>query len=117
MDFFAFFRRHRRSNKSSKRSRTSTRHSTTRPGFELLEDRMLLSGNVISGYVYHDANNNGIFDAGETPIANVNLQLVNSQNQVISSATSDANGFYQFVRDDTVDTSPMSVQQTVTIPS
>jgi uncharacterized repeat protein (TIGR01451 family) len=77
---------------------------------------MLLSGNIISGYVYHDANNNGIFDTGETPIANANLQLVNSQNQVISTATSDANGYYQFVTDDSIDTSPVSVAQTVTIP-
>ena len=35
----------------------------------------------ISGYVYVDANNNGVFDPGETPIGGVQLTLLGRQRQ------------------------------------
>lgn len=51
----------------------------------------------ISGYVYVDANNNGVFDAGETPIAGAILTLLNAAGgSTGSTAVTDASGFYQF---------------------
>ena len=41
---------------------------------------MTPSTNTISGFVYYDANNNGVFDAGETPIANSQIILINNTN-------------------------------------
>ena len=38
-------------------------------GVETLERRELRAGNVIGGFVYHDADGNGRFDSGEAPIA------------------------------------------------
>jgi SdrD B-like domain len=54
---------------------------------------------TVSGYSYVDTNNNGIFDNGETPLANVTITLIgigdNCKN-VNLSTTTDANGFYKF---------------------
>jgi protocatechuate 3,4-dioxygenase beta subunit len=51
----------------------------------------------LSGYVYVDANNNGVFDAGETPISGVVLTLLNSSGQSTGkTATTDASGYYEF---------------------
>lgn len=52
----------------------------------------------ISGYVYHDRNNDGRRDAGEEGLANVPLQIVpvsaiGTQNSL--SVVTDASGFYQ----------------------
>ena len=75
MGFFSMFRRPNKSRKSAKKSSTSSaRQHAARPDFETLEDRMMLSASTISGFVYHDANHNGLFDPGETPIANANLE-------------------------------------------
>src|SRR5262249_20815802 len=72
---------------------------------ERLEDRCLLSSTV-SGYVFNDANDNGILDPGEKPIANIPLELRNAAGTVIASAVSDAHGYYQFVTDNTISTAP-----------
>ncbi len=82
-------------NLSRKKSRPSIR-------FESLEDRSVPTCNIISGFVYQDANNNGLMDAGETPIANSSIELRNDQNVVVATATTDANGFYQFEHDATI---------------
>ena len=51
----------------------------------------------VSGYVYVDANNNGVFDSGETPIAGAQLTLLDAKgNPTGSTATTDGSGFYQF---------------------
>src|SRR5437899_646090 len=78
--------------------RQTTRAKTTRAFLkvEALETRFLPSGATISGFVYHDANNNGIYDAGETPLANTPIELHNSLNKVIATAVTDGNGFYSF---------------------
>ena len=54
---------------------------------EALEKRCVptSSSNVISGYVYYDANANGLYNPGETPIANTRIYLYNSSNQIINS--------------------------------
>lgn len=53
----------------------------------------------IAGYVYADKNNNGIFDPGEKPIANVLITLdgLDFNNvRVIRETRTNANGAYQF---------------------
>lgn len=72
---------------------------------EVLESRELPC-NTISGFVYHDANNNGRLESGETPLANISLELRNAQNVVVATAVTNAQGFYLFDRDLTIDTSP-----------
>ena len=78
---------------------------------ESLEPRMLLACNVISGFVYNDANNNGLFDAGETPIANSTIELRNASGVVVGQTTTDAFGAYRFETDRTIDTSPLTIEQ------
>ncbi|MEX2316840.1 MAG: SdrD B-like domain-containing protein [Pirellulales bacterium] len=58
-------------------------------------------GVSISGYVYHDRSNDGVFDRSapnpETGIGSVVLQLLNSAGQDTGQrATTDAAGFYKF---------------------
>src|SRR5262245_46408563 len=109
MDFYSMFRRPKKSRRNGKNAAGSQAlHPTSRPGFEALEDRMLLTASVISGYVYHDANGNGLFDAAETPIVNSQLELRNAANQVVATATSDSTGYYQFVNDSTINTDPVT---------
>jgi len=50
----------------------------------------------ISGYVYHDRNNNGIREAGEEGIEGVVLELHNSLGLTSGIAFTDANGYYEF---------------------
>jgi protocatechuate 3,4-dioxygenase beta subunit len=52
----------------------------------------------LAGHVYFDANNNGVFDAGETPIANTTVTLTgfDDQGPVNASVQTDANGAYKF---------------------
>lgn len=54
----------------------------------------------ISGYVYHDANNNGRFEEGEEPIEGVEVQLfyLDGDAYVFTGkiTTTDRNGFYKF---------------------
>lgn len=79
---------------------------------EPLEGRSLPSCNVISGHVYSDANNNGLFDRGESPIAGSTLELRNSANVVVSTAVTDANGYYEFSTDSTISTASTTLTQT-----
>src|SRR5262249_45101988 len=69
---------------------------------EPLEDRSLpsstgVTGTVISGFVYHDLNNNGLYEpaAGETPYANTGVALLNAAGATVGTTTTDANGYYQ----------------------
>ena len=63
-------------------------------GVETLERRELLAGNVIGGFVYHDADGNGRFDSGEAPIAGSQIELLNASGVVVGSTTTDASGAY-----------------------
>ena len=74
------------------------------------------SGNVISGYVFNDLNNNGLLDAGEKGIANVPLELLNASGAVIAAAVADANGYYQFNTDNTISTAPVTLQRAASVP-
>ncbi|MGB4805832.1 MAG: SdrD B-like domain-containing protein, partial [Anaerolineae bacterium] len=54
----------------------------------------------VSGHVFHDANSNGVFDAGETPLPNVTVTLTGADlngNPVSLTTTTDAAGEYEFV--------------------
>jgi hypothetical protein len=82
---------------------------------ERLEDRCLLSGNVISGYVFNDLNNNGLFDPGEKAIANVPLELVNASGAVVGTAVTDANGYYAFDVDNTINMAPLTLTRTASV--
>ncbi len=113
MGIFPFFSsqpRHRKPGKTGRRRKRPDLH------VEALEDRSLPSCASISGFVYQDANNNGLFDQGELPIGNSALQLKNAQNVVIASTTTDANGFYEFTHDGTVSTTPTSLTRSVEFP-
>ena len=53
----------------------------------------------ISGYVYNDANDNGIREPGEAPIPNVTVELYRlegSEYVKIDETKTDVNGFYKF---------------------
>lgn len=51
----------------------------------------------ISGHVYEDANDNGIREPGERPIAGVTLTLLDANGQPTSRTThTDASGYYRF---------------------
>jgi len=84
---------------------------------EALEDRFLPAGAIISGFVFNDLNNNGLMETGEPPIANSTIELRNAQNVVVGTATTDANGHYQFDHDATVSTAVQTITKTFTIPA
>ncbi len=86
----------------------------TRLELEALEDRQLLS--TISGFVYNDLNNDGIFQPGEPPLANNPIALKNSQGTVIATTTTDATGHYVFTVDNTIDTTPKTQSYTASFP-
>jgi len=98
--------------------RTIRRSSLThrvkaKPAVEALEDRQLLSTATIAGFVYYDANNNGLFDPGEQPIADSQIVLKNAAGVIIGTTTSDASGHYQFTVDQSVNTAPATQTEQV----
>ena len=59
---------------------------------------MLDSLRNISGTLYQDVNEDGIFNTGEQTLpANITVQLIDSNNTVIASANTNANGEYSFI--------------------
>jgi hypothetical protein len=58
----------------------------------------------IGNRLWKDINGNGIQDAGEPGIANVILNLVNNNNQIVGIDTTDINGVYAFNHYNVVDT-------------
>jgi protocatechuate 3,4-dioxygenase beta subunit len=50
----------------------------------------------LCGNVYYDANNNGLFDAGEEGIAGAIVKLYNENGVLVATQTTDANGAYCF---------------------
>jgi hypothetical protein len=92
--------------------RSSLTHRVkAKPAVEALEDRQLLSTATIAGFVFYDANNNGLFDPGELPIANSQIVLKNAAGVVIGTTTSDASGQYQFTVDQSVNTAPATLTE------
>ncbi|HEV3084349.1 MAG TPA: SdrD B-like domain-containing protein, partial [Gemmataceae bacterium] len=112
MKLFSFLRSI--GNHRSNRARASKRASA-KLALEGLEDRFLPSANVISGYVFNDANNDGLFEPGESPLANSAIQLRNAANLVVGATVTDANGFYQFSIDNTISTAPTTLSRTANL--
>lgn len=50
----------------------------------------------LSGYVYVDNNNDGVFDSSESPIAGVTVTLRNSSGKAIATTTTNSSGYYEF---------------------
>ena len=48
----------------------------------------------LDGVLFHDANNNGVRDAGETVYANTNIILRNASNVIVAQLTTGPNGEY-----------------------
>ncbi|MGE5595400.1 MAG: choice-of-anchor E domain-containing protein [Hyphomicrobiales bacterium] len=71
---------------------------------------------VISGYVYHDVNNNGLRDSGEPPIAGSTIQLRSVGGTTIGNAVTNADGYYQFVTDETADPPHQTVSHSADFP-
>jgi len=53
-----------------------------------------LCSDTICGYVYNDQNQNGVFDAGESPYVNIAVQLDSMLNM---QTFTDASGYYKFI--------------------
>ncbi|MGE3821667.1 MAG: SdrD B-like domain-containing protein [Isosphaeraceae bacterium] len=87
------------------------------PKVERLETVRLLSCNVIAGHVFLDADDDGLFDAGESPIPGSLIELRNGAGVVVGTATTDASGTYSFSTDGTIDTTPTTLSQSITIPA
>jgi protocatechuate 3,4-dioxygenase beta subunit len=51
---------------------------------------------ALSGFVYHDENDNAVFDAGEEPIVSVQVDLVDAQGQLVATVRTNALGAYAF---------------------
>lgn len=86
----------------SHRKQRKARHAASRLELETLEDRSLLSCYTISGHVYNDLNNNGLRDSGEAGIVSNSLELRNASGQVVGTAQTDSNGYYEFTTDSTI---------------
>jgi hypothetical protein len=114
---FPFRRQNRRSLLGPGRSGRAVPNLRRRLKLERLEDRTVPSGNVISGYVFNDLNNNGLLDAGEKGIANVPVELLNASGAVIATAISDVTGYYQFTTDSTVSTTPTTLERSASVPA
>src|SRR5439155_6395250 len=50
----------------------------------------------VAGFVYHDANNDGIRESRETPIPGTTVILLDASGTQIASTTTDSSGFYRF---------------------
>ena len=50
----------------------------------------------VSGYVYHDADNDGVFDSTESPIASTTVGLYDNTGTLLWTTQTDAAGFYSF---------------------
>jgi SdrD B-like domain/FG-GAP-like repeat len=62
----------------------------------LRQDFGLYQTLAIGDLVWVDANNSGMFDAGEAPLANVPVRLLDASGNVIASTTTNASGLYLF---------------------
>ncbi len=51
---------------------------------------------AVSGYVYVDADNDGKFDSGESPISSATLTLYDSNGDKVATATTNSSGYYIF---------------------
>ncbi len=50
----------------------------------------------LSGHVWHDQNNDGVMDDSEQRISNVTIELYDADGTLVSTTTTDADGYYCF---------------------
>src|SRR3954447_5659722 len=86
----------------ARKAKASPARAKSHLRLEALEERSLMSCTTISGFVYQDANANGLFDPGESVFANTKIELHNAQGVLIGSTTTDAAGHYLFDADQTL---------------
>ena len=55
-----------------------------------------LRGANLSGHVFIDANDDGVFDSGESGIPSVTVKLYNAQGGLVDQMQTDATGYYHF---------------------
>jgi len=92
--------------------RSARKPQRVKPAIENLEVRTLPS--TISGFVFNDVNNNGLYGLGEPPIASNTIELLDASNHVIGSTVTDANGYYAFSTNSQIDTTPTTETETAT---
>ncbi|MFC7622694.1 SdrD B-like domain-containing protein [Microlunatus sp. GCM10028923] len=51
---------------------------------------------AVGDYVFYDSNNNGVQDDGEEPVAQVTVELINAEGEVVATTTTDDQGLYAF---------------------
>jgi hypothetical protein len=116
MNYFRILSLSRRRSSKPAAVRSAT-HVKASLRVELLEDRWMPSCVTISGFAFNDANNNGLFDPGEQPLANSQIVLRNDAGTTVATAMTDAQGKYQFTTDQTIDTNPTTLTTQVHVPS
>jgi hypothetical protein len=89
-------------------ARSAASRRPARVELEALEDRWLPSASTIAGFVYADANTNGIMDTGEKGIPGGTIELHRADGSLVATTTTDANGHYSFNSDPTINTSPQT---------
>src|SRR5262245_46585579 len=73
--------------RSSKNRKVPFQNLRRRLNVEALEDRVVPTVNIISGYVYWDQNSDGLYNTGEQPIANSQIQLQELNGNVVAQTT------------------------------
>ena len=51
---------------------------------------------TISGYVFNDVNENGVWDAGEEPLPGVHIELLDDLGNIVGTDTTRSDGYYEF---------------------
>jgi hypothetical protein len=106
------------------RPRKSRRRPRVLLGVEGLEPIALLATAcpTISGYVFLDENptspaltNNGLFDPGESPIPNAQVELLDSSHLLVAATQTGANGSYSFGGMSTNSSTPVTITQTLAV--
>ena len=88
-----------------------------RPEAERLESLQLLTCSTISGFVYNDFNNNGLYQQPvETPVAGSTIELRDGSGALVATTTTAADGSYNFMTDPRIATTPQDLLRSVSQP-
>ncbi len=71
-------------------------HGDTVPTASDSDDVAILAPASIGNYVWEDTNGNGIQDTGENGIDNVTVELYDSSDNLVATATTSGGGYYHF---------------------
>ena len=85
------------------------------PRIELLENRLVPT--TIAGIVYNDFPGVGAFVPGDQLYSGSPISLLNQAGGTIASTTTDGNGHYAFTIDQTVNTTPTTLEQDLAFSS